>query len=89
MSKEKEVVLGCEAVDIVTGFEGIVTGRCEYLYGCDQWGLTPKAKDGDTKETRWFDHGRIRLKGPGINPEDVRADEPGAGEAPTIAHGRR
>lgn len=26
--------LGLEVKDIVTGFRGIITGRCEYLTGC-------------------------------------------------------
>ena len=27
----------------VTGFAGIVIGRCEYLFGCTQYGLCPPA----------------------------------------------
>lgn len=84
----QNVVLGCKARDKITGFEGIVTGRCEYLFGCGQWGLTPAAKDGECKNTLWIDEGRAEWIGPGVAPESVRAQENGAGDAPQAAHGR-
>lgn len=90
MKEPRPVVLGCEASDEITGFTGVVTGRIEYLYGCNQWGLTPKcAKPTDQPgDTRWFDEGRVRWTAQGIAPEQVQAARPGAGEAPTRAHGR-
>jgi len=39
MSKIK---LGVKAKDVVTGFEGIVTAKVEYLNGCVQYALKPK-----------------------------------------------
>lgn len=36
--------LGEKLRDRVTGFEGIATCRTEYLNGCIQYSLTPKAK---------------------------------------------
>lgn len=83
------ITLGCQAKDKITGFEGIVTGRCEYLFGCAQWGITPLAKDGEVKATNWFDEGRVERTGDGVKPSEVRVAENGAGEAPTLAHGRR
>lgn len=35
--------LGLKAKDKITGFEGIITARCEYLTGCNQYCLTPQA----------------------------------------------
>jgi hypothetical protein len=83
-----EVTLGCKARDKVTGFEGIVTGKCDYLYGCAQWGLTPAAKDGEVKDSRWFDEGRVERVGDGIAPESVRVERNGPGDSPRKAHGR-
>lgn len=85
----KAVTMGCAAKDEITGFEGIVTGRCEYLYGCTQWGITPPAKDSECKNTLWFDEGRVRWIGAGVTPDSVRVAANGAGEAPSIGHGRR
>ena len=71
---EKEVVLGCEAEDVITGFRGIVESRIVYLYGCDKFGIVQKTgKDGKTGETNWFDEGRCRWIGPGVNKATVTA----------------
>ena len=70
--------LGQKAKDKITGFEGILTGRCEYLYGCDQYLLTPSVdKEGKRQDGEWFDEGRIEIIGDGVKPEDVQVDEPG------------
>ena len=37
--------------DMVTGFEGICTGMIEWLYGCKQYILSPKAESTSKKET--------------------------------------
>ncbi len=69
--------LGKKAKDKITGFSGIITGRAQYLYGCDQYCIVPPAKDGEIKGGEWFDEGRIEVTGDGVNPEDVRVDKPG------------
>lgn len=58
--------LGQKARDKVTGFEGIVTGHCSYLTGCDQLLISPPAKDGDFKDGRWIDVNRLEDLGPGV-----------------------
>ena len=56
------IELGKTAKDIVTGFEGIVTGRVEYLTGCNQYLVTPKIKDGASKsDALWFDENRLTV----------------------------
>jgi hypothetical protein len=50
--------LGIKAKDKITGFEGIITGRVEYLTGCHQYLLNAPSKDSDVK-TAWFDDGRL------------------------------
>ena len=73
-----EIEFGKMGKDKVTGFEGIITGCCEYLYGCSQYLLTPKVKEDNTKQDgHWFDEGRIEVVGDAINPEDVKAEENG------------
>jgi hypothetical protein len=57
-----KTALGVTATDIITGFKGIVTGRCEYLSGCNQVLITPKiASDGSPREASWFDEQRIKI----------------------------
>lgn len=69
------IKLGQEARDKITGFKGILIGRADYLFGCSQYAITPKANEaGETKDTQWFDEGRIEIIGPGITPEEVRAE---------------
>lgn len=54
------IKLGYTAEDKVTGFRGVVTGRVEYLTGCNQVLLMPKVdKDGKTMEGAWFDEQRV------------------------------
>lgn len=71
--------LGAEAKDKITGFQGIITGRVEYLYGCNQYGLNPKIrKDGKLGDICYFDEGRIEIIGKGITAKSVQAEKPGA-----------
>jgi len=65
------VRLGVKAKDLVTGFEGIVTAKVEYLTGCTQYGLTPPVKDGKVQSNEYFDEKRLQYVGEGINPADV------------------
>ena len=77
------IELGKYAKDKITGFQGIITGHCSYLYGCDTYCLTPPVdKDAKIQESSWFDEGRIEVTGEGIQPEEVRVDKNGAGETP-------
>ena len=73
-----EIKFGMEGKDKVTGFKGIIAGRTEYLYGCEQILITPKCKeDGSFEQGRWFDAPRIDVIGNGISPEEVRTENPG------------
>ena len=72
------IELGYEAEDKITGFKGIVTGHCEYLYGCDQYLLTPPVReDGSKISGEWIDEGRVQVIGKGVPAEAVQADKPG------------
>jgi hypothetical protein len=72
------ITLGVKAKDKVTGFEGIVTGRAEYLYGCEQYCINPKVdKAGKVLDAQWFDVGRIEIIGKGIAAKEVLTEKPG------------
>lgn len=73
-----EIKLGLKAKDKITGFEGIIIGKCEYLTGCNQYGLTPKSKEGEKiLSTEWFDEGRIEITGNGIHVDSVISENKG------------
>lgn len=71
--------LGAEAKDKISGFEGIIVGRIEYLFGCAQYGISPKVTEAGKPpgDTIYFDEGRIEVTGLGIKPEDVQSEKPG------------
>jgi len=70
--------LGLQAKDIITGTEGVLVGRCQYLFGCNQYGIAPRVlKDGKRLDTEWFDEGRIIISGDGIKAESVTVELPG------------
>lgn len=71
------IQLGQEGRDKITGFQGIITSKVEYLFGCKQYGITPKIKDGEAKNAEYFDEGRIEVVGSGILPEEVRGEKKG------------
>lgn len=71
------IMLGQKASDKITGFEGILVGRAEYLYGCTQYCIAPPARDGKIGDSQWFDEGRISILGKGVLPEEVKAEKPG------------
>lgn len=56
------IKLGVRVKDRITGFSGIVTGRCEYITGCTQVLVAPPVKeDGSFHDSRWFDEQRMEV----------------------------
>ena len=54
------ISLGAEAKDLITGFSGIVTGRVQYITGCNQLLINPGVdKDGKLQESQWIDEQRM------------------------------
>lgn len=64
-------------MDVVTGFEGIITGKIVYLFGCSQYGIVPPVLDNKTADCQWFDEGRIRITGDGVTAEEVDGPKTG------------
>lgn len=57
-----DIKLGVTAKDKITGFQGVVTGRCEYISGCDQALLIPKVDEkGSHRDGHWFDVQRLEV----------------------------
>lgn len=50
---------GVELKDTITGYKGTVTGRADYITGCNQYLLQPKIKAGEFKEGTWWDEDRL------------------------------
>lgn len=62
-----EILLGSRVKDRVTGFEGIATGRCEYLSGCVQILIKPEqGKDKTMPEGHWIDIDVVDVVGKGL-----------------------
>ncbi len=65
--------LGVKAKDTVTGLTGIITGKVEYITGCDQYLLQPPmTKQGLFIEPRWMDEGRLEQIGNGADTLSVQ-----------------
>ena len=63
--KHKDIELGDHVKDRLTGFEGIVTARTEWLYGCIRVAVLNQElnKDGKVREAEWFDEAQVeRIK---------------------------
>lgn len=57
--------LGQVAKDKITGFQGVIIGRCEYLTGCTQVLIVPQklGADGKRQDGEWFDEQRVTPTG--------------------------
>lgn len=77
--KKRKFTHGQQVKDQITKFTGIITGYSDYITGCDQYLVQPPTKDGEYKEGRWFDEGKLVLVDGGahIEPELVMASENG------------
>lgn len=56
------IELGDRVRDLISGFEGIVVGRTEWLFGCTRIGVSPgKLHEGKTIDSEWFDVQQLEL----------------------------
>jgi hypothetical protein len=70
--------MGAELKDVVTGFQGVVTARVEWLTGCNQYRLQPQGltADGKIKEADQFDENRVEQVSDGITLPGTNANNP-------------
>lgn len=79
-----KIKMGAMGRDRITGFEGRVIGRCEYISGCNQLLLAPEV-DPNTKsmrESHWIDEQRIEPTGSGGVIALDNGSTPGFDKAP-------
>lgn len=69
---------GVKVKDKITGFEGTVTAKCSFITGCDQYLVQPPAKEGDFKEGKYFDEGRlVFVSDTEVSKDSVKSAEKG------------
>ena len=57
-----KIPLETKVKDKITGFEGVVTARCEYFTGCVLYEVIPLAlKDGIPQKEQWLDAQRLEV----------------------------
>ncbi len=85
----KKIKLGVTARDVITGFEGIVIGRTEYLYGCAHIAIksTKLDKDGAPMECKWFDEPQVEMVPKKAKIKPVSQNTGGPKEIPMGSHG--
>jgi hypothetical protein len=59
MMTNKRLELGVKVRDVVTGYEGIITGAAQYISGCEQYLVVPKIKNGVASAGAWYDWQRL------------------------------
>lgn len=65
--------LGDEVKCRLTGFQGVITGRTQYLTGCDRFNVKPPLdKDGKMQDTWSFDENELEL----VTEKKVVLNEP-------------
>jgi hypothetical protein len=81
-----KIQMGQKVKCCITGFEGIVTGRADYISGCRQYLVQPKGKKNEIANSLWLDEDRLIVNkvedlkslkerndgGPQINPAPIR-----------------
>lgn len=65
------IKLGFKVRHKITGFEGIVVAKAEYLNGCIQYGIKPKmGKDGKMPDVEYIDFDELEIVDEGIKKPD-------------------
>jgi len=78
-----EVLVGMRAMDVITGFEGIVVGITKWLTGGATVGIQPMSRaDGIKRSIEWFNVNRIQITGPGVTVDFGIASNLNPGEIP-------
>lgn len=77
--------LGDKVRDRITGYEGVVTGKAEYITGCKQLLVTSQQlkTDGDST-AQWIDEVRLTMVAPDIIPMLHAAGGPSDGPTSVV-----
>lgn len=81
------IKVGQTVRDLITGFEGVVTARIEFLYGCVRLTVEPKTldKDGNPSDGFSFDEQRcevVKATKPKVSKDSTAPAGGPAGEEP-------
>lgn len=68
--------LGDEVKEVITGFQGVIMGRSQYLTGCNQYGLLSRKLD-NNKPNNWVWFDEVRLVPTGKKKIEFSIEEPG------------
>ena len=53
---------GVRVKDIISGYEGVVTGMSSWITGCNQYSVSPGLDDkGEFRDNQWLDEDRLRI----------------------------
>jgi len=64
---QNQIKLGQKVRDKVTGFEGIVVSKVDYITGCSQNGVTPQIKAGEKyPDCTYIDYIRLEIIDEGV-----------------------
>lgn len=78
-------LLGHKVRDRITGLEGIVTSRTEYLNGCVRYAVQPPVdQDGKVRDSMWADESDLLDQGAVVTPMATRITEQQPIAAPPI-----
>ena len=78
----KEIPLGYEVRDKITGFKGLAVAKLVFLNGCVQYSLKPKLdKDSKMVDASVFDSQQVEIIGMGI-VKKVPKPKPTGGDMP-------
>jgi len=74
------IPLGCIAKDTITGFQGVVVGHTEWLWGCVLLGLlSPTLQEGKPTDVQWFDQARVEVVEAESGKARVETKDPSGG----------
>lgn len=88
-NKARNEHIGKRATDVLTGFNGIITGFCQHITGCDQYYVRPKGEDpGKFPDGAWLDANRLKLStDPKVVLEaDKKLEDRGGPDCPAPHH---
>ena len=59
-----KIEMGAKVRDVITGLEGTVVGRHEFITGCRQYGVVSTAEKNETGNHGNYDENRLEVIGP-------------------------
>ncbi len=84
---ENKIVFGNRVKDLVSGFEGIVTGEVTYMNGCQKWAIDGAYnKEKQHTEGVWTDKQQVVKIDDGI-ADQIAPPKPGGGPMRTPPRG--